>query len=197
MATVQSAPSLARAAPRCAAHVGKDLYGLQQVRHLRDRSGVEIVFDSGGFFVQQGKVTYEDLFPRLLDFYARNDWAAAYVLPDFVPTSRHTAAEVEERVHVTAAEGVKFHRRMPADLRERALGVLQGHSAAHRKFCLETYLASGIPHLGFGSFDTSGVNAEINRFTAKASLRLGGRRFLCVRIGPQVRYLLPAGRAAK
>jgi GNAT superfamily N-acetyltransferase len=151
---------------------------LQHVRYLHDRWGVQVVFDSGGFYVQQGKVTYDELFPRLLDFYAHNDWAAAYVLPDFVPTSRNTAAEVEERVHVTAAEGVKFHRRLPADLRPRALGVLQGHSAAHLKFCLETYLGSGIPHLGFGSFDTSGVNAEINLFTAQASQRLAVLREL-------------------
>src|SRR5207245_10063405 len=112
------------------------------------------------------------------DCYGRNDWAAAYVLPDDVPTSRNSPAEVEERVHVTAAEGVKFHRRMPADLRDRALGVLQGHSAGHLKYCLETYLGSGIPHLGFGSFDTRGVNAEINLFTAQSSQRLGVLREL-------------------
>jgi hypothetical protein len=145
---------------------------LQHVRFIHDRWGVQVVFDSGGFFVQQGKVTYDELFPRLLDYYARNDWAEAYVLPDFVPTSRNSPSEVDERVHVTAAEGVKFHRRLPSDLRPRALGVLQGHSAAHLKFCLEAYLGSGIPHLGFGSFDTKGLNAEINVFSAQASRRL-------------------------
>lgn len=162
-----------------------DSRSLQHVRYLHDQWGVEVVFDSGGFFVQQGKVTYEELFPRLLDFYGQNDWAAAYVLPDYVPTSRNSAAEVEERVHVTAAEGVKFHRRMPADLRPRALGVLQGHSAAHLKYCLETYLGNGIPHLGFGSFDTGGINAEINLFTAQASQRLEVLRELLV--GPYLR----------
>jgi GNAT superfamily N-acetyltransferase len=158
---------------------------LQHVRSIRDRWGVGVVFDSGGFFVQQGKVTYDELFPRLLEYYARNDWAEAYVLPDFVPTSRNTAAEVDERVHVTAAEGVKFHRRMPADLRPRALGVLQGHSAAHLKFCLEAYFGSGIPHLGFGSFDTRGVNAEINIFSAQAVRRLEVLRDLLA--GPYLR----------
>ena len=158
---------------------------LQHVRYLHDRWGIGVVFDSGGFFVQQGKVTYDELFPRLLDFYARNDWADAYVLPDYVPTSRNTPAEVEERVHVTAAEGVKFHRRMPAELRGQALGVLQGHSAAHLKFCLEAYLEAGIPHLGFGSFDTGGVNAEINLFTAQATRRLESLRELLA--GPYLR----------
>jgi GNAT superfamily N-acetyltransferase len=158
---------------------------LQQVRYLHDRWGVGVVFDSGGFFVQQGKVTYGELFPRLLDFYARNDWADAYVLPDYVPTSRNSPAEVDERVHVTAAGGVKFHRRMPADLRDRALGVLQGHNAAHLRFCLETYLQAGIPHLGFGSFDTGGVNAEINLLTAQAARRLEVLRELLA--GPYLR----------
>ena len=92
-----------------------DSRSLQHVRHLHDRWGVEIVFDSGGFFVQQGKVTYDELFPRLLDFYARNDWAAAYVLPDFVPTSRNTAAEVDERAGA-------FCTRLLLDARELLCG---------------------------------------------------------------------------
>ncbi len=162
-----------------------DSRSIKHVRYLADRWKVEVVFDSGGFFVQQGKVTYDELFPRLLDFYARNDWASAYVLPDYVPTSRNSPAEVDERVHVTASEGVKFHRRMPAGLRDRALGVLQGHSAGHLKFCLEAYLGAGIPHLGFGSFDTGGVNAEINLFTAQATQRLEFLRELLT--GPYLR----------
>ena len=147
---------------------------------MHDKWGVGVIFDSGGFFVQQGKVTYDELFPRLLDYYARNDWADAYVLPDYVPTSRNTAAEVEERVHVTAAEGVKFHRRLPRDLQQRSLGVLQGHLAAHLKFCLEAYRAAEIPNLGFGSFDTGGVNAEINLFTSQAAQRLAVLRDLLI-----------------
>ena len=108
-----------------------DNRSIQYVRSIHDRWGVEVIFDSGGFFVQQGKVSYDELFPRLLDYYARNDWAEYFVLPDFVPTSRNSPCEVEERVHVTAAEGVKFHNRMPSDLRPRALGVLQGYSRAY------------------------------------------------------------------
>jgi hypothetical protein len=121
----------------------------------------------------------------LLDFYQRNDWAVTYVLPDYVPTSRNSPAEVEERVHVTAAEGVKFHNRLPAHFRDRTMGVLQGHSAKHLQFCLNRYLDGGIPHLGFGSFDTGGVNAEINLFTAQAAQRLKVLRELL--IGPYLR----------
>jgi hypothetical protein len=35
---------------------------------MREKWGVHIWFDSGGFFVQQGKIRYEDLFARLLAF---------------------------------------------------------------------------------------------------------------------------------
>jgi ribosomal protein S18 acetylase RimI-like enzyme len=145
---------------------------LTHVRYMHDRWGVEVVFDSGGFFVQQGKVTYDQLFPRLLNFYRRNDWGAAYVLPDYVPTSKNTVSEVDERVHVTAAEGVKFLGRMPRDLAHLAVGVLQGHTPAHLKHCYKAYCDAGVPHLGFGSFDTSGVNSEINLFTAQSERRL-------------------------
>jgi ribosomal protein S18 acetylase RimI-like enzyme len=145
---------------------------LQSIRHMHQSWGVRIWFDSGGFYVQQGKIAYEELFHRLLGFYRANDWGEVYVLPDYVPTSRSSPAQIEESVRVTAAEGVKFARRLPAELRPRALGVLQGHQAEHLQVCLDAFLAQGIEHLGFGSFDTNGVNAEINLFTQDAARRL-------------------------
>jgi len=42
---------------------------MSYVRHMRDAWGVSVWFDSGGFFVQQGKIRYEELFTRLLHFY--------------------------------------------------------------------------------------------------------------------------------
>ena len=44
-----------------------------------------IIFDSGGYYVQQGVVTYESLYQKLLEFYRINQWADWYVLPDYVP----------------------------------------------------------------------------------------------------------------
>jgi len=148
------------------------------VRHMRDAWGVSVWFDSGGFFVQQGKIRYEELFTRLLDFYREHDWAAAYVLPDYVPTSQNSPAEVEERVRVTAAEGAKFHKRLPEAMRNRTLGVLQGHSTRHLRLCLESFLGAGVHRLGFGSFDTGGGNAEINLLTRDATVRLEAVREL-------------------
>jgi ribosomal protein S18 acetylase RimI-like enzyme len=151
---------------------------LSYVLHMREKWGVHIWFDSGGFFVQQGKIRYEDLFARLLAFYREHDWAAAYVLPDYVPTSKNSPAEVEERVRVTAAEGAKFQNRLPEAIRCRTLGVLQGHDPQHLRLCLESYTAAGVRRLGFGSFDTGGGNGEINLLTREAMLRLDAVREL-------------------
>lgn len=144
----------------------------EYVRYIHDRWGVEVFFDSGGFFVQQGKIRYDELFAQLLAFYLKHDWAECFVLPDFVPTSKHSPEEVSERVFVTAAEGVKFFRRLPADMRSRALGVLQGHSPEDIRHCYKAFLEAGLGRIGFGSFDTTGVNAEINLLTDGAARRL-------------------------
>jgi ribosomal protein S18 acetylase RimI-like enzyme len=151
---------------------------LSSVRYMREKWGVSVWFDSGGFFVQQGKIRYEDLFTRLLQFYCVHDWAMVYVLPDYVPTSQNSPAEVEERVRVTAAEGAKFQKRLPAAMRSRTLGVLQGHDPEHLRLCLNSYAAAGIRRLGFGSFDTGGGNGEINLLTREAMLRLDAVREL-------------------
>jgi ribosomal protein S18 acetylase RimI-like enzyme len=151
---------------------------LSYVRHMQDKWGISVWFDSGGFFVQQGKIRYEDLFTRLLDFYRAQPWAAVYVLPDYVPTSQNTPSEVEERVRVTAAEGIKFQRRLPEAIRARTLGVLQGHDPKHLRLCLDSYAAAGVRRLGFGSFDTGGGNGEINLLTHSATQRLEAVREL-------------------
>ncbi len=154
---------------------------LEYVRYMHENWGIEVVFDSGGFFVQQGKISYDELFSRLLDFYLKHKWAQTYVLPDFVPTSRQTSKEVEERVHVTAAESVRFLKRLPTDLQSKALGVLQGHTPEHLKYCFDVYMNSGLQSIGFGSFDTTGVNAEINLLTTQTESRLDFVRDLILR----------------
>jgi len=159
-----------------------DTGAFEYVKYIHDEWGVEVIFDSGGFFVQQGKIRYDDLFTRLLKFYVENQWAEVYVLPDFVPTSRHSIDEVTERVHVTAAEGTKFFNRLSESLRSRAMGVLQGHTPEHLKYCLDAYLEIGLQQIGFGSFDTTGVKAEINLLTDMASQRLRFLRELLCRI---------------
>ena len=142
------------------------------VRDIHERWEIDVIFDSGGFFVQQGRISYDELFSKLLDCYLKHGWAETYVLPDFVPTSRQSSDEVTERVYVTAAESVRFLDRLPTNLRPRALGVLQGHTPEHLKHCFDVYIDNGLQSIGFGSFDTTGVNAEINLLTAQTENRL-------------------------
>jgi ribosomal protein S18 acetylase RimI-like enzyme len=124
----------------------------EHIRYIHERWGMQVIFNSGGFFVQQGKIRYEELFASLIDFYLRHPWADVYVLPDFVPTSRNTPAEVGERVHVTAAEGLKFLKRLLAELRARALGVLQGHEPEHLGHCFTEFTGSGVAEVGVRQF---------------------------------------------
>lgn len=143
------------------------------IRYIHDQWGVRVVFDSGGFFVQQEKIQYHDLYVTLMDFYRRHSWADAYVLPDFVPTSKNNAADVWERVLVTSREGVRFFERLSGQLRDRALGVLQGHTFEQLDYCFRAYWEAGVGRIGFGSFDTKGGSEEINLVTDQARLRLG------------------------
>jgi ribosomal protein S18 acetylase RimI-like enzyme len=46
-----------------------------------------VIFDSGGYQVQMGRLSFEELVERLLPFYGENAWADFLVLPDHVPRS--------------------------------------------------------------------------------------------------------------
>lgn len=127
-----------------------------------------ILFDSGGYAVQQGIITYEDLYQRLLNYYRENDWADVYILPDYVPTSGLTEQEVESRVQATVTVARLFYAEMPASLRERAMPVVQGHTRKQIQTCVETYVELGIDLVGFGSFGTAGSSHDINIVTSQS-----------------------------
>jgi len=127
-----------------------------------------IIFDSGGYAVQQSIISYEDLYQRLLSYYRANDWADTYILPDYVPTSGLSEQEVEDRVRATTTIARLFHAEMPPALRERAMPVVQGHTRKQIQTCVETYLELGVEVVGFGSFGTAGASSDINMFTAQS-----------------------------
>lgn len=130
-----------------------------------------VIFDSGGYYVQQGVVSYESLYQKLLNFYRRNQWADWYVLPDYVPTSSLTAYEVEDRVKATVTISKLFQTEMPEYLRRKCLPVVQGHTLEQIQFCVENYVEMGVSYIGFGSFGTSGDNNSINTIT-RQSIRM-------------------------
>jgi queuine/archaeosine tRNA-ribosyltransferase len=150
-------------------------------QHFVGRS--RIWFDSGGFFVQQGEIAYEDLYRRLLTWYREEQWADVYVLPDYVPSSGLTAREVEDRVQATIAVARLFSAELPDFVRQRAMPVVQGHTREQIRACVEVYMDLGYQAIGFGSFDTGGSGTDINLLTRRALENLSFLQEMAARHG--------------
>lgn len=141
---------------------------LKLVRELKEREQSRVMFDSGGYYVQVGKMTYQQLYYPLLEYYKANPWADVYTLPDHVPTSQDSEDVVWQKVRDTAEFTALFFGELPPNLQSRALAVVQGHTREQVDFCLGTYLRLGVPHIGFGSFGTIGKNSGVNIATTSA-----------------------------
>ena len=144
-----------------------------------------IWFDSGGYFVQQGEITYEDLYGRLMEWFLHNRWADVYVLPDYVPSSDLSEEEVAGRIHATISITRLFSHELPANIRQKALPVVQGHTREQIRACVDAYLDMGYRRLGFGSFDTTGSGKDINILTRRALSNLEFLQDLAARFGFQ------------
>ena len=142
-------------------------HSLNQIKELKE-AGAKITFDSGGYYVQVGRITYQELYYPLLQFYRSNSWGDTFTLPDFVPTSQDHPDVVEQKVRDTAKYSGLFFDELPDELKPRAMGVVQGHTLAQVDLCLKTYLEKGIKKIGFGSFGTVGKNSQTNIATDNA-----------------------------
>lgn len=124
-----------------------------------------VIFDSGGFYVQQGRVTLSDLTRQLRSYYSENDWANHYVLPDDPPTPKDSPQVAEERSRRTLVESTRFYSSLPNNLQQKAIGVIHSISEKHLQELIDQYLAIGVSYLAFGSFGMSGPSLAINRVT--------------------------------
>lgn len=134
---------------------------------LKEKRGASVYFDSGGYYAQQGKIAFDQLYCDLRDYYLdpKNQWADWYVLPDHVPTSKDAPHVVEEKVYDTVSASKNLLAELPSSLQARAIPVIQGHTGEQLRFCVENYVSRGMRYIGFGSFDTCGPNQSINRIT--------------------------------
>lgn len=139
--------------------------------NLKKEKGATVIFDSGGYQVQTGRITYEELFDRLVLLYKKHSWADWYVLPDHVPRSDDNDEEVEFKVRETLDFGRLFLRMMPRDFSKRVIGVVHGRTEEQIHRCVETYANLGLKYIGFGSFGTSGPNGTVN-LVSRRSLEL-------------------------
>lgn len=130
--------------------------------------GCSVMFDSGGYYVQTGRIFYEDLFYPLLQIYHENTWAHTYVLPDYVPTSQDHRDTVQFKVEATARTSQLFYDCLDDNLKSRAMPVVHGHNVRQIDLCLDTYIRMGVQKIGFGSFGTVGAKKEVNIATQSA-----------------------------
>lgn len=122
-----------------------------------------ILFDSGGFYVQQKKIDYIELYAVLLNFYKKNRWATYYVLPDNVPITSDSPEQVSKKVHDTISYSKNFFFDLPRVIQKKAMPVIQGHTKDQIRMCVENYINDlDAKYIGFGSFGTSGPNGSIN-----------------------------------
>lgn len=131
-------------------------------------NGTRVLFDSGGYYVQTGRLKYKELYMPLLETYKSHPWADIYTLPDNVPTSQDPPEVVEQKVKDTITFSTIFFQEMADDLKSRAMPVVQGHTIKQVEQCLKAYINMGVMYIGFGSFGTMGNNNQVNIATNSA-----------------------------
>ena len=143
--------------------------GLNMLRALKEQVGSHICFDSAGYYVQVGRISYDDLYYRLLCCYRNNPWADRYVLPDNVPLASENADQKESarivwaKVQQTVDMSCIFWEELPREMRAKTVPVVHGHTPEQIEYCLRRYLQlDRIAALGFGSFVTTGKKNEAN-----------------------------------
>ena len=136
------------------------------VRELK-RTGEteEVMFDSGGYFVQKGDITYNELYAKLLEIYHTEDWADIYILPDNPPLSKDSLSTAEDKIRQTVDGSVSFTYQLPSEIRKKVMPVIHAKQPFHLDYCLQNYepLITESKRIGFGSFATSGATNSINR----------------------------------
>ncbi len=90
---------------------------LSSLRRFQEERNSEVCFDSAGYYVQLGRIDYHALYMKLLNCYRTHRWADRYVLPDNVPLSSDTDAQVEEKVHETVYYSCLLFKEMPDELK--------------------------------------------------------------------------------
>ncbi|MFA0737072.1 MAG: hypothetical protein LKKZDAJK_000151 [Candidatus Fervidibacter sp.] len=134
-----------------------------------------LIFDSGGYQVQMGKLTYDELCRSLRELYERESWADFYVLPDHVPTSRDTDGDVERKIKETLTMGELFLRWLGWDrmvgkgsVPLQVIGVVHGRTVSQVVFAARKWHKLGVSYVAFGSFGTSGPKGSVNLLSQRS-----------------------------
>lgn len=140
-----------------------------EIESLTKSLDLNLMFDSGGYEVQVGNKTFDELYSYLLDYYDGNRWGHRYVLPDNVPMSDDDSQTVQKKVDETISATRMCFRRLPDEIKENSVAVIQGHTREQISRCIDEYKdLDGLTEVGFGSFATGGVNGGVNMITNEA-----------------------------
>jgi GNAT superfamily N-acetyltransferase len=120
-----------------------------------------VIFDSGGYQVQMGRLSYDELCTRLRSLYSAEGWADYYVLPDHVPTSSDSDHEAACKADNTLSVGENFLTWFP-HLRQQFIGVVHGRTEAEMRRGARRWHDLGVRYVAFGSFGTSGPKGGVN-----------------------------------
>jgi len=108
----------------------------------------------------------------LIELYANHDWADFYVLPDHVPTSRDTEAEIDRKVAETIEVGERFlswfESHFGDKAKERVVGVVHGRTIEQVISVARRWHELGVKYLAFGSFGTSERDNSVNELGRRA-----------------------------
>jgi hypothetical protein len=141
-----------------------------------------VLFDSGGYQVQIGRLSFSELVERLLPYYRENAWADFLVLPDHVPRSSDSDREVAAKVEETLRAGECFLAHLP-HLRERFIGVVHARTVEQVRLAVRHWAFMGITYVAFGSFGTSGPKGSINKVSKESEALLSALQDACAEFG--------------
>ncbi len=147
----------------------------------KHRHQCTVMFDSGGFHIQQRLLNIKDASMRLATFYKTHEWADLYVIPDVPLTCRDSARQIRQKLRVTTEAGSKFAEGVPQKIRSKLLPVVHGTTSAHIQRSVSAALKLNPRCLGFGSFGTSGARSGVNCLTKKSLSTLQVFSRLCTR----------------
>ena len=141
------------------------------VRELKRTGETEVVmFDSGGYSIQKGEISYYEAHRRLYEFYQREDWADTYVLPDNPPLTGDSLSIAEAKIRQTVEGSLRLNSELSPAIRLKAMPVVHATRREHLDYCLRHY--ENFNKIGFGSFPTSGTSNSINRLNISALMIL-------------------------
>lgn len=145
---------------------------LELVRSLKEEGIIhEVIFDSGGYHVQRGTISYLELCEFLPSLYMKHSWADHFVLPDHPPSNGIGPTEMQHRVKETVEGSMRVFEQLHWEIQARAFPVVQGLTEEQIQYCVDRYQAMGFARVGFGSFKTRGTRSAVNYLEAR-SVRL-------------------------